>query len=121
MANRQRGEIEAVLDGRTWTLCLTLGALAELEAALGAGDLLELAKRRRGARGRPTQGWSSLTPTERAVIGEVASGATNAEIGNQLSLSPNTIKQHASALYRKLGARNRPEAVRRAQRLGLIG
>jgi hypothetical protein len=45
MANRQRGEIEAVLDGRTWTLCLTLGALAELEAALGAGDLLELAKR----------------------------------------------------------------------------
>lgn len=45
MANRQRGEIEAQLDGRKWTLCLTLGALAELEAALGAGDLMALAKR----------------------------------------------------------------------------
>ncbi len=45
MANRQRGEIEAVLDGRPWTLCLTLGALAELEAALGAGDLMGLARR----------------------------------------------------------------------------
>lgn len=45
MANRQRGEIEATLDGRRWTLCLTLGALAELEDALGAGDLMALAKR----------------------------------------------------------------------------
>jgi hypothetical protein len=45
MANRQRGEIEATLDGRKWTLCLTLGALAELEAALEAGDLVALATR----------------------------------------------------------------------------
>ena len=45
MANRQRGEIEAELDGRKWTLCLTLGALAELEAKLAAGDLITLAKR----------------------------------------------------------------------------
>ena len=45
MANRHRGEIEATLDGRTWTLCLTLGALAELEAGLAAGDLMGLARR----------------------------------------------------------------------------
>ena len=45
MTNRQRGEVEAVLDGRTWTLCLTLGALAELEAALDARDLMGLAGR----------------------------------------------------------------------------
>jgi len=45
MVNRQRGEIAATLDGRTWTLCLTLGALAELEVALGAGDLMALAQR----------------------------------------------------------------------------
>ncbi len=62
-----------------------------------------------------------LSARERQIIGLIAAGATNAEIGDRLSLSPNTIKQHASALYRKLGARNRPEAVRRAQRLGLIG
>lgn len=61
-----------------------------------------------------------LSARERQIIGLIAAGATNAEIGDELSLSPNTIKQHASALYRKLGVRNRPEAVRRAQRLGLI-
>jgi hypothetical protein len=45
MANRARGEIEATLDGRQWTLCLTLGALAELEASLATGDLMGLARR----------------------------------------------------------------------------
>jgi hypothetical protein len=45
MANRHRGEIEARLDGTSWRLCLTLGALAELEAAFGATDMLALAAR----------------------------------------------------------------------------
>lgn len=45
MANRYRGEIEATLDGRTMRLCLTLGALAELEAAFGDADLVALAAR----------------------------------------------------------------------------
>lgn len=45
MANRHRGEIEAVLDGLPRTLCLTLGALAELEAAFGDADMLALAER----------------------------------------------------------------------------
>jgi len=45
MPNPQRGEIEAVLDGQTRTLCLTLGALAELETTLAAPDLLTLAER----------------------------------------------------------------------------
>lgn len=45
MANRHRGEIDAVLDGERRVLCLTLGALAELEAAFAAGDLAVLLKR----------------------------------------------------------------------------
>lgn len=45
MANRHRGEIEAELGGKRRTLCLTLGALAELEAAFGADDLAALAER----------------------------------------------------------------------------
>ena len=45
MPNLHRGEIEAVLDGRPVTLCLTLGALAELEAAYGDEDMLALAGR----------------------------------------------------------------------------
>jgi hypothetical protein len=45
MANRRRGEIDAVIDGRVRTLRLTLGALAELETAFGAQDLVALAAR----------------------------------------------------------------------------
>jgi hypothetical protein len=44
-ANRRRGEIEAVIDGERRILCLTLGALAELETAFAAGDLNGLAER----------------------------------------------------------------------------
>ena len=45
MANQHRGEIEARLDGKTYNLCLTLGALAELENAFGDDDMLALAER----------------------------------------------------------------------------
>ena len=45
MANRHRGEIDATLGGRKYVLCLTLGALAELEDEFGAEDMLALAER----------------------------------------------------------------------------
>jgi len=44
-ANRRRGEISAELDGRPRRLCLTLGAMAELEAAYAADDLAALVER----------------------------------------------------------------------------
>ncbi|MGE3064758.1 MAG: gene transfer agent family protein [Hyphomicrobiaceae bacterium] len=50
MPNLHRGEIEARLDGRPLRLCLTLGALAELEAAFGDADMLALAERFRSGR-----------------------------------------------------------------------
>jgi DNA-binding NarL/FixJ family response regulator len=60
-----------------------------------------------------------LSDRERAVLTLMASGATNPEIAEELHLSKHTIKEHTSAVYRKLGVRNRTEAVDRAQRLGL--
>jgi hypothetical protein len=45
MTNRHRGEIEADIGGALRRLVLTLGALAELEAAFGADDLVALAER----------------------------------------------------------------------------
>lgn len=45
MANHHRGEIDAELDGKPYRLVLTLGALAELEAAFGDEDMLALATR----------------------------------------------------------------------------
>jgi two-component system response regulator DesR len=62
-----------------------------------------------------------LTERERDVLELIAAGSTNREIAEKLYLSPYTVKEHTSALYRKLGARNRAGAVRRAQRIGLLG
>ena len=45
LVNTRRGEVAATLDGKDFRLCLTLGALAELETALGAGDLVTLGER----------------------------------------------------------------------------
>lgn len=62
-----------------------------------------------------------LTDREQQVLDLMASGATNREIAAALHLSPHTVKEHTSALYRKLEVRNRAEAVSRAQRIGLLG
>lgn len=61
-----------------------------------------------------------LSRRERDVLDLIGSGATNREIAGQLFLSPHTVKEHTSSLYRKLGVRNRAEAVKRAQRLGIV-
>ena len=45
MANRRRGEVALQLGAERHTLCLTLGALAELEDAFGVDDLMALAER----------------------------------------------------------------------------
>lgn len=54
MANARRGEITADIGGETFVLCLTLGALAELEEAFGVEDLAALGER--FARGRLSAG-----------------------------------------------------------------
>jgi two-component system response regulator DesR len=62
-----------------------------------------------------------LTEREHEVLDLIAAGSTNREIAERLFLSPHTVKEHTSVLYRKLQARNRAEAVQRAQRIGLLG
>lgn len=52
MANPWAGEVDLVIDGEPYALRLTLGALAELEAEMGAGSLVELVERFEG--GRPS-------------------------------------------------------------------
>jgi DNA-binding NarL/FixJ family response regulator len=61
-----------------------------------------------------------LTDRERSVLELMAAGSTNPEIALSLHLSRHTVKEHTSSVYRKLGVRNRTEAVQRAQRLGLL-
>ena len=50
-----------------------------------------------------------LTEREEEALALVARGLTNAEIGEQLYVSPSTVKTHLASLQGKLGARNRTE------------
>jgi len=45
LANAYRGEIDASIGGKTYKLCLTLGALAELEDSYGEQDMVAIAER----------------------------------------------------------------------------
>jgi DNA-binding NarL/FixJ family response regulator len=62
----------------------------------------------------------ALSNREREVLGQLAAGATNREIAARLHLSPHTVKEYASTLYRKLEVENRIQAARRAEQLRLI-
>lgn len=61
-----------------------------------------------------------LTDREQQVLPLIAAGATNREIADRLFLSTHTVKDHTRTLYRKLKAKNRADAIVRAQRMGLI-
>ncbi|MFZ2014440.1 MAG: LuxR C-terminal-related transcriptional regulator [Nocardioides sp.] len=61
-----------------------------------------------------------LTDRELAVLAELPSMKTNAEIASALYISTNTVKSHLKHLFGKLDVPNRREAVRRARDLGLI-
>lgn len=56
----------------------------------------------------------ALSQRERDVLALLVTGATNREIAAELYLGPDTVKKHASSLYRKLGVRNRTEATQQA-------
>jgi LuxR family maltose regulon positive regulatory protein len=61
-----------------------------------------------------------LTPREMEILALLAQRLTNGEIAARLVVSPVTVKTHAHSIYSKLSARNRREAVARAQALGLL-
>lgn len=62
----------------------------------------------------------SLTPREHEILVALASGGTNDEIADRLSISKHTVARHRENLMRKLGLHNRSELVRYAIRKGLI-
>jgi DNA-binding CsgD family transcriptional regulator len=59
-----------------------------------------------GRRPAPAGG---LSGTEAAIVGRVATGQTNREIGEALHLSARTVEWNLSRVYRKLGVRSRTE------------
>ncbi|HET9300683.1 MAG TPA: response regulator transcription factor [Candidatus Polarisedimenticolaceae bacterium] len=61
-----------------------------------------------------------ITPRELEILGLIAEGLSNKEIGARLFVSENTVKTHASRLFDKLGAKRRTEAVQIAKTARLL-
>jgi LuxR family maltose regulon positive regulatory protein len=76
------------------------GAVAEIEEEGGLG--------------------SKLVNRELDILGMVAGGLRNREIGNRLGLTEGTVKWYMQQIYDKLGVRRRPQAVMRARQLGVL-
>lgn len=79
------------------------------EPTLAMDDAVAYVRRTRGARGRPSSGWASLTPTEEQVVALAVDGLSNPEIGERLFISRGTVKTHLAHVYAKLGVSNRTE------------
>jgi two-component system nitrate/nitrite response regulator NarL len=69
------------------------------------------------AEGRPPE---TLSPREREVLDLLVDGASNKAIARALTISISTVKYHVAAVFAKLGARTRSEAVALALREGLV-
>lgn len=90
-------------------------------AAGFAMDLLERLTGRPAEPGAPRVPLAEpLTEREATMLRYLASTLSNPEIAAELYVSVNTVKTHQRAVYRKLGAAGRREAVRRARALGLL-
>jgi len=63
---------------------------------------------------------SPLTSRQQEILPLLAEGMPNKRIADALSVTEGTVKQHLKELFRRLGVRNRTQAVKEAQRLGLL-
>jgi two-component system, NarL family, response regulator LiaR len=61
-----------------------------------------------------------ITPREHEILGLIAEGLSNREIGARIFVSENTVKTHSSRLFEKLGVNRRVQAVSKGRELGLI-
>ena len=86
--------------------------------ALPGGDFPLHAQSR--ANGASTRLEDPLSERELEVLSLLATGKTNSEVAGDLFVSVGTVKSHTGNIYRKLGAKNRAEALARARELGLI-
>lgn len=102
ITDRKRSErelmqaIDAVMTDASW---------------LSKSIIEKLAALRRPKKQTPELPTEKLTAREQEVLGFICQGVSDATISKRLTLSSNTVRNHVSALYRKLGVHSRSEAV----------
>ena len=87
--------IQAVLNGDVW---LPEGVQSKIDRA--APEVSDLSEK-----------LATLTPQQFRVLGMLMEGLLNKQIAYELNVSEATIKAHITAVFRKLGVRNRTQAV----------
>ena len=99
-----RAAIDAAMTDTSWLARSILDKLSAIKAP-ASGD------------GGPRP--DDLSGRERQVLALICRGASDAEVGQRLALSRNTVRNHVAALYRRLGVHSRAEAVIWARDHGL--
>jgi len=111
--DRARSTAHTALDTTDAKACWDAGC------ELSLAEAVAYARRGRGGRQRPQIGWASLTPVERDVVRLVAGGHTNAEIGQRLFMSVNTVKKHLSHVYARVEVDGRADLAAQVARRDL--
>jgi DNA-binding NarL/FixJ family response regulator len=110
-------EIAAAIDAAAVGLVVLppeqVAELVRLRAATSATR--DFAQRRGETRRTP-----ALTPREHEILAMLAEGLPNKSIAARLGISDHTVKTHLEAIFDKLGASTRAEAVARGVRLGML-
>jgi DNA-binding NarL/FixJ family response regulator len=84
--------------------------------SIALSELGRLARRTREASGAR----ASMTARELEILEYIGLGLTVKQVATRLRVSPRTVETHLGKLYRKLGVRNRVQALSRAASLGLL-
>jgi LuxR family maltose regulon positive regulatory protein len=136
LARRSRGERRAALDAMLVAV-ETAAPMGAVRRFVRRGEpVLELLEelreerrdqflerlvyvvRRSTERGGRAEG--ALSPRELEILRLMAEGRTAEEAADRLCVAPSTVRSHVKAIYSKLGAHRRIEAIRRARELGLL-
>ncbi|MDH6624628.1 DNA-binding NarL/FixJ family response regulator [Streptomyces sp. LBL] len=105
-------------------LTAAIHTVAVGDAVISSGltrELIDIVRRQRPVSvPAPAPRLDALTGRERDVLTAVASGCSNAEVAERLSIAPTTVKSHVSHILTKIGARTRVQAVIFAYETGLL-
>jgi PAS domain S-box-containing protein len=113
ITERKRSEIElaeaieAVMQDASWFSGMVVEKLANLRQPRGSN--------------KARLGLAGLSPREREVLGLICQGLTDNQIAEELNVSRNTVRNHVTTIYGKLGVHRRSSAIVWARERGFIG